>query len=146
MRQLIFPIFLGAAGIAVLLYLGFWQLARLEWKEDILAKLDAALNASPIALERVIDPVNTLSERNYTRVRAEVSLTGEEVHIYAPTADGLGYRIVTSALWQDRNILIDLGWVSEAHKSATRPALRLRIIGNLLVTMTLTNVSHLNLI
>ena len=116
MKRYFFPLLLGIPGIAVLLWLGLWQVARLEWKENILAQLDARLNAKPVPLEQVIDPVDTLIERNYTHVRAEVSLEGREAHIYAPTADGLGYRVVAPALWKDRRILIDLGWVPEAEK------------------------------
>ena len=133
MKRLIFPILLGASGIAVLLWLGFWQLSRLEWKLDIIAQLEERLDADPIALERVVDPVEMLIERNYTRVYAEVSLTDEEAHIYAPSKNGLGYRVVAPAWWQDRRILIDLGWVPAEMKDADRPALRMRVIGNVLV-------------
>ena len=40
MRRLIFPLFLGLGGLAVLLGLGIWQLQRLHWKEAILADID----------------------------------------------------------------------------------------------------------
>ena len=39
MRKLLFPLIIGIGGIAVLLWLGFWQLDRLEWKEGVLAAL-----------------------------------------------------------------------------------------------------------
>jgi len=134
MGRYIFPIVLGAGGIAVLLWLGFWQVARLDWKQEILAQLDERLNADPIALERVVDPLETLAQRNYTAVRAELSLIGPEAHIYAPTSDdGLGYRVVAPALWQNRKILVDLGWIPESAKDAERAALRMRIIGNVLI-------------
>ncbi|MEM7241416.1 MAG: SURF1 family protein [Pseudomonadota bacterium] len=133
MGRYLFPIALGVSGLAVLLWLGFWQVARLEWKEDILAQLEARLNTKPLPLEQVIDPVTSLAERNYTAVRAEISLTGQEAHVYAPTKSGLGYRVVAPALWQGRKILIDLGWIPEAAKNNDRAALRMRVIGNLLV-------------
>ena len=133
MGRYLFPILLGVSGLAVLLWLGFWQVSRLEWKQDILDQLDARLNSKPVPLEQAVDPVETLIVRNYTAVRAEISLTGEEAHIYAPTKSGLGYRVVAPALWQGRTILVDLGWVPEAAKDAPRAALRMRVIGNLLV-------------
>ena len=40
MARLIFPIILGLGGIVVLLFLGFWQLDRLGWKEGILADIN----------------------------------------------------------------------------------------------------------
>ena len=45
MARLIFPIILGLGGIVVLLFLGFWQLDRLGWKEGILADINARMTA-----------------------------------------------------------------------------------------------------
>ena len=58
MRKLFFPIILGVSGVAVLLYLGFWQMQRLAWKEGILAEIDARMTRAPIAL-----PLNPKEER-----------------------------------------------------------------------------------
>jgi len=49
-RNLIFPVLLGVVGCAILLWLGFWQLQRLEWKEGILADIDARIAADPVPL------------------------------------------------------------------------------------------------
>lgn len=48
-RMLLIPAIAALAGLAVLLSLGFWQLERLSWKDDLIAKVskDVALPAIP---------------------------------------------------------------------------------------------------
>ena len=43
MKRLIAPLILGVGGIAILISLGTWQLRRLEWKEGILAEIEARI-------------------------------------------------------------------------------------------------------
>ncbi|MFK7903255.1 MAG: SURF1 family cytochrome oxidase biogenesis protein, partial [Nitratireductor sp.] len=42
-----------AGGIAFLSSLGFWQLQRLSWKEDLIAKVESRREAAPISLSEV---------------------------------------------------------------------------------------------
>ena len=50
----IWPVLLASAlGIAILVTLGFWQVERLKWKEELLAQLGANAAAEPIGLAEV---------------------------------------------------------------------------------------------
>ena len=56
LKRLIFPIVVGVAGCAVLIWLGVWQLQRLEWKAGVLAEIEAQIGADPVSLPAEIDP------------------------------------------------------------------------------------------
>ncbi|MEM8553816.1 MAG: SURF1 family protein [Pseudomonadota bacterium] len=44
------PALIGIVGTGILIWLGVWQLQRLEWKKDVLAQIDDRMQAVPIAL------------------------------------------------------------------------------------------------
>ena len=48
MRRILFPLILGIGGVAVLVWLGLWQLERLAWKEAILADINTRLMSDPV--------------------------------------------------------------------------------------------------
>ena len=45
--RMILPLLFGVAGVATLLWLGFWQVDRLAWKEERLAVISAKIVAAP---------------------------------------------------------------------------------------------------
>lgn len=55
MTRILFALTIGLAGTAVLVWLGLWQVERLAWKQDILAAIDARIEAEPIPLPEVPD-------------------------------------------------------------------------------------------
>lgn len=129
MRYL-FALVLGLGGLAILLWLGFWQLDRLAWKEGKLAEIGARMQAAPVAVP--IAPVE--AEHNYLRVRAQGALTGEEVHVLTSQKNvGPGFLVVSKLVLEDgRVVLADLGFVLEARKKDVRPVGLIEITGNLL--------------
>ena len=40
---------MALAGFALLVSLGTWQMHRLAWKEDLIAKIEARVQAAPVA-------------------------------------------------------------------------------------------------
>lgn len=127
-RRLIFPVLLGFGGVAILLALGVWQLQRLSWKEAVLADIDARIVAAPVALPDAPDPV---SDR-YLPVTVTGALGGQEAHVLVSVKDlGPGYRIITALTTGDRRVLVDLGYVRETEKDASRMAASLTVTGNL---------------
>ena len=50
---LVWPTLATLAGLAVLIGLGTWQLERKRWKEDLLARIAAGVEADPIPLSPV---------------------------------------------------------------------------------------------
>lgn len=52
-----FPIALtvaSAISLVILLWLGTWQMQRLAWKTDILARIEAARTAAPVSLDEIL--------------------------------------------------------------------------------------------
>ena len=121
MRKQLFPLVIGLGGIAVLLWLGFWQLNRLDWKEGVLAEIDARLAEPPVPLqERVLPEVD-----NYLSVIFEGAPTGEELwFLDSGTAAGTGHHIISAFELSDgRRIMVDLGLmgINDAAAQAAAP-------------------------
>lgn len=119
-RSTIAPIVIGVVGAAILVALGTWQVQRLEWKEGLIAELDARLSADPVALPGTPDPV---ADQNL-RVQVEGVISAEELDVLTSIKNvGPGFRIVAPMVIQDgRRIMVDLGFVPERLKDiANRP-------------------------
>lgn len=130
MRKLIFPLLLGLSGVAVLVSLGVWQVQRLEWKEGVLAELDARLAAPPRALPA--DPNE--AEDEYTAVTLSGIATGAELHVLVSgTSAGTGYRVITGFETSDgRAVLLDLGLLPLDKKDVSAAPEQTDVIGNLI--------------
>jgi len=117
----------GLLGAAVLMWLGFWQLERLHWKEGILAEIEARIMADPVALPAVPDPV----AHRYLPVVASGTLSGV-VQVLASTRDyGPGYRIIQGFETDGRRVLVDRGFRPiEEHSDVFGPV-EVTVIGNL---------------
>ena len=129
-RRMIFPLLLGVAGAAVLIWLGLWQLQRLEWKEGVLAEIDARMIADPVPLPASPDPVVD----RFLPVTATGTITGEEIHVLVSMKQfGPAYRIVSAFETEDgRRILLDRGIVRDAEKTDPRPPVAgVTVTGNL---------------
>ncbi len=73
MRRLLWPAIAALAGVAALLSLGFWQLQRLQWKEGLIARVEAGLDAPPVPAPRPSDwPTLDVGDAEYQ----PVSVTG----------------------------------------------------------------------
>ncbi|MEL6959220.1 MAG: SURF1 family protein [Pseudomonadota bacterium] len=133
MRRLLFPIIIGLGGIAILLSLAVWQLNRLDWKEGVLADIEAKLAEPAIPLPADPDPETD----NYRTVIFEGRPMGSEIRfLNSGTAAGTGHQIITRFETTDgRFILVDLGLQplnDEAAQSAPRLMDTVTIEGNLL--------------
>ncbi len=127
-RRTLLPLAFGLGGAAVLIWLGLWQLDRLEWKEAWIAQIDARIDGAPIALPATATPEND----RYLRVRAEGLITDDELHLLSSIkGHGAGYRVVAAFETDGRRVLLDRGFVPEADKDAPRAPVRASITGNL---------------
>ena len=129
MLRYLFPLIAGIGGAAVLAALGVWQLQRLDWKEGVLAEIEARIAAPPVALPGDPDP-----ERDrYLPVRATGTTGADELHVLVSLRDaGAGFRVVTAFETEaGRRILLDRGFVPNEAKDAARPPARLAVTGNL---------------
>ncbi len=83
------------AALATLISLGVWQLRRLAWKEDLIARIEAAAKAAPVPVGAL---VRSKGDRppEFTRVSLAGRFMHElELHLWAPDKDGPGWRVVT---------------------------------------------------
>lgn len=115
-RPGLWPTLLTLPALAVLLGLGVWQLQRLEWKEDLIARTQARLAETPAALPEDLSDPESLA---YTPVVVEGRyLHGRELYFGSRVRDGVvGYHVVTPfELVDGRQLLINRGWVPPDHR------------------------------
>jgi surfeit locus 1 family protein len=107
--------------ILLTLWLGTWQLQRLQWKTALIAEREAALSAPPVAVPDGMDAAQALE---FHRVAGTGTfLNDKELYIGAfSTRDVEGYQVVTPfRLDSGKILLVNRGWVPEARKDpATR--------------------------
>ena len=137
--RMILPLLFGVAGVAVLLWLGFWQLDRLAWKEARLDTIRAKMAAEPDPLIDHFKSTAPISETNYTRVTFEGVMTDKEAHVLTSlkytgpgSQSGPGFRVLKEVVWNGKNFLLDLGFVPEDQKNDLRSVGPVRVIGNIL--------------
>jgi surfeit locus 1 family protein len=127
-KRLIFPILMGTIGDAILISLGVWQLQRLAWKEEILARIDATITAEPVPLPAAVDA----GTDGYRPVTVTGALGGEEIHVLTSVKDvGPGYRVISVLTSGDRRVMVDLSFVPQEAKNESRLAENLTVTGNL---------------
>lgn len=128
-RRLILPLLFGLGGTLILLALGVWQLQRLEWKEGVLAEIEARIAAPPVPLPAAPDPARD----RFLPVALRGAFTGEELHVLASRKRrGPGYRIVGAFRTEDgRRVMVDRGFVPTEAKDSPRPPGPAEVTGNL---------------
>ena len=119
-RGVIAPIVFGVLGVAVLLFLGTWQVQRLDWKESLIAQIEARMAADPVELPASPDP----ERDHYLRVSVQGRLAKAELDVITSIKTrGPGFRvIVPMELGVDtestgRKIMVDMGYVPEKWKN-----------------------------
>ena len=129
MRRMLVPLVFGVVGFALLLSLGFWQLRRLEWKQGLIAEIEARIDAPAVALP---DAPDRETDR-FLPVRIEGRTTGQEVYVVTSAQDfGPGYRLISAFETGDgRRILVDEGFIRTGEKDVERPPSDMTVTGNL---------------
>lgn len=117
---LLLPAFLSALGIAVLLGLGFWQLERRVWKEELIARVEARTKAAVAPIPAESDWSGVSAERDeYRRVTASGNFDhSREVHVYTVLSEqrgryaGPGYWVLTPfRLASGAYVIVNRGFV-----------------------------------
>lgn len=129
MRRYVFAILLGLSGAGVLIGLGLWQVQRLAWKEDFLARIETRISGPAVPLPLSVDPVRD----QYLPVLVQGTLTGDELRVLASLKQtGAGYRVIAVLMTDTgRRILVDRGFLPEDARAAVAPKGPVRINGNL---------------
>jgi surfeit locus 1 family protein len=110
-RLLCAALLLAGAGFAAL---GVWQLHRLAWKRELIARIDARIHTPPVAAPGPAAwPAISASADAYRRVQVRgVFLNDRETRVQAVTVRGAGYWVMTPLL-TDRGftVLVNRGFV-----------------------------------
>lgn len=127
--RIILPLLFGLVGAAVLAGLGVWQLQRLEWKQGVLAQIEARIGAAPVPLPTAPDP---LADR-YLPVTVTGRFTGQALDVLVSRKEiGAGYRVIAVLQAADgRRILVDRGFVADEARGAGHAAGPVTVTGNL---------------
>lgn len=131
LKRMIGPLIFGVGGLAILLSLGFWQVARLDWKLGIIADIESRIHADPVPVPEVPDP----EADRYRPVTATGVYTGDVVHVLSSQREqGTGSHVVAVLETPDgRRILVDRGFMSDATRLQAELAVRdVAVTGNLL--------------
>lgn len=134
--------FFTAAGLAILIGLGMWQLQRLEWKEGLIARIEERTNRKPMDLDRAIELAQQGRNLSYYPVRAEGRFHHDrERYLYALSFDGEpGWHVITPLETVKGNfVLVDRGFVPDALRDpSTRPQ------GQIKEVVTVTGLARLS--
>ncbi|CAG7555002.1 unnamed protein product [Fusarium equiseti] len=104
--------------------LGTWQVQRLGWKSDLIAKFEDRLIRDPLPLPPTIDP-DAIHDFDYRRVVARGHFRHDQEMLIGPRMrDGTdGYMVVTPLERENgTTILVNRGWIDKKHRDKrTRP-------------------------
>lgn len=118
----VFPIALTLVMLFVLLSLGFWQVDRLAWKEDLLARIQARQEAPPLRISDAAD-IKQLNEASHAYRRAVLigRFGAEQLFWFTqienepqglPRRDAAGYHVLVPFILADGSaMLVDRGFV-----------------------------------
>ena len=104
-------------GLALLIGLGVWQLQRLDWKEGIIARIEARTERKPMSLQQAIALAKEGGNVAYYPVHAEGRFHhSRERYLYALSHDGApGWHVITPLETVDGTfVLVDRGFVPES--------------------------------
>ena len=128
MKRMIGPALFGIIGCAILIWLGTWQVIRLEWKETVLSQINQRIADAPQQMPIWGDPVDDL----YLPIEATGLITDAELHVLVSVKQrGAGYRVISAFETDGRRLLLDRGFISLEAKDDERPPVQATIKGNL---------------
>jgi surfeit locus 1 family protein len=113
-RPMLWPTLLTVLALPILIGLGTWQVERLQWKEELLAKIEARIGAAPVPLPAPENwPGYDAHAAEYTRVELEGRFLPEEFHYFTQGANGApGYAVISPLEVADGAVvLVDRGFV-----------------------------------
>jgi len=114
---------------AVFVQLGNWQVARLAWKRDLIARVDARVHAAPVAAPGAdVWPAfaHTSARSDHEYLRVTVSgrfLYQHQTRVQATTILGAGYWVLTPLLRENGEIVwVNRGFVPPQWRDESAPS------------------------
>ncbi|MBS0240553.1 MAG: SURF1 family protein [Proteobacteria bacterium] len=118
---LLWPTVATALAMALLISLGNWQWHRKNWKEGLIAKIDARVHAAPMELGEALRRAKAGEDLEYTRVRAVGRfLPGIERYYWAAGPDGSGWHVYAPLATPDGVVVINRGYVPDRDRDPAR--------------------------
>lgn len=138
-RGLLWPTVMTVLGLTVLVSLGTWQMRRLEWKEALIAAVDARATETPLTHDEALKLLCDLADRGversceFRRIRLRGTFDhAAERHLFAGVVGkggkaSVGYWVFTPFLIEGAQsgfgsgrILVNRGFVPEAMKDPAK--------------------------
>jgi surfeit locus 1 family protein len=94
-------------------FLGSWQVKRLQWKQDLIARVDARVHAEPAPVPRAADwPRVAVDTHEYLRVSIRGTfLYDYTTRVQTTTALGIGFWLMTPLCTDDGIVFVNRGFV-----------------------------------
>lgn len=131
LRRLVILAAFAVVALAILCGLGVWQIQRLAWKEDLIARVNARVTLAPVPAPPPVEwPGLDLDAADYRPVTLSGHfLHADEAHVYAALTEprgpvgGQGYMVLTPLETPDGwFVIVNRGFVpQERADPATRP-------------------------
>ena len=92
--------------ILTLLFLGFWQIYRLNWKLELIEQIENSLKNDPVEL-------NSIEKKNYLRIKTSGEIDfDKQIYLYNLNDTGKpGFEVVNPIKIGNENYLINRGWI-----------------------------------
>jgi len=117
------------AGLVCLTGLGIWQLQRLSWKQDLIAKIELRTLSEQKTFPEIYRLWENKKDVEYYRISVRgIFEHDKEIHFYTVDKSLPGWRIVTPLKMDNgKRIFVDRGFVPLTHKNAeTRDSAQFR--------------------
>ena len=103
--KLLFSIFVYFF-ILVFIGLGSWQLVRLNWKLDLISKIEQSLKKDPVN-------INQVDRKNFVRIIASGKIDyNKQIYLYNLNDEGKpGFEVINPIIVENENYLINRGWI-----------------------------------
>jgi surfeit locus 1 family protein len=104
-NKLLFSIFVFFF-ISIFIALGSWQLVRLNWKNELLNKIDVSLKKEPVDLM-------TNVPEDYLKIKTSGVIDfDKQIYLYSLNEKGLpGFNVVNPIIINNKNFLLNRGWI-----------------------------------
>ncbi|MBD1156969.1 SURF1 family protein [Pelagibacterales bacterium SAG-MED20] len=104
-NKLLFSVFVFFF-ISIFIALGSWQLIRLDWKNELLNKIDVSLKKEPVDLM-------TNVHEDYLRIKTSGIIDfDKQIYLYSLNEKGApGFNVVNPLIINNKNFLLNRGWI-----------------------------------
>ena len=92
--------------ILTLLFLGFWQIYRLNWKLELIEQIESSLKNDPVKLSKI-------EKKNYLRIKTSGDIDfDKQIYLYNLNDAGKpGFEVINPIKIGDKNYLLNRGWI-----------------------------------